>query len=389
MNLPITDSILRGELRPNILVESLVQKDLDYLIRNARKISKRKELTNLEFAINDVLGNYAETEETYAEDRKTRDAAIKANKGEVFKNKVEYKYPSTEVIIDNTLPLPELSSPLLHFYNSIIDAEVLRTRQAVLRLCTAIQDDAFMRSTLKALFRKIKSACREANQWDEHQEIMALISIKLTNLYFSLLNTYDEVLESYETPEYEDDFMDFVYGWRRVYPTVEEESNYLQQTNNKKAIICTDVEDPIANPQNNSGVDNEQKTSKDKADIFLDNVKDYNFLGMPKIQQLKSPKKIHDLVLKMLDTPGHACAMLEYLGFYDWIKNTQEIVFKIGQYEQLCSKVVMGKDNSNAFHNVRMSLKKENVFSGRYKAYMYIEQVKNEYYEIINNIKTN
>lgn len=58
-------------------------------------------------------------------------------------------------------------------------------------------------------------------------------------------------------------------------------------------------------------------------------------------------------------------------------------------YEQLCSKVVMGKDNSNAFHNVRMSLKKENVLSGRYKAYMYIEQVKKEYYEIINDIKTN
>ena len=66
MTLPITDSILRGELRPNILIQSLDQKELELLIRNARKISHKNQLLELEFAINDVLSGLVDTKDIYA-----------------------------------------------------------------------------------------------------------------------------------------------------------------------------------------------------------------------------------------------------------------------------------------------------------------------------------
>ena len=88
MTLPITDSILRGELRPNILKQSLDPKDLELLIRSARKISQKSQLSELEFAINDVLSGLVDTKDIYAEDKKTRDAAKNVRANKIIKNEV-------------------------------------------------------------------------------------------------------------------------------------------------------------------------------------------------------------------------------------------------------------------------------------------------------------
>lgn len=383
MTLPITDSILRGELRPNILKQSLDQKEL--LIRNARKISQKSQLLELEFAINDVLSGLVNTKDIYEEDKKTRDAAIHVRVNKIIQNEPRFRYIDSEVIIDNVLPLPELKSPLLRFYNTILDAEVLRTRLSMIYLCRAIQDDAFIRSTLKALFRKINFICREALQWEEHKDVMLLIPIKLTHLYFTLLNTYGEVLASYEAAEYEDDFMDFVYGWKGEYPTSNEETTYLKQSGIRAAIVNTLVDMPDTPQTKDSVVSIEKERPKDKADIFLDGVTEYNFLEIPKIKQLGTIEKVHSLVMTMLENPGHACAMLEHLEFYKWIKEKQRVNFTLYKYDSLCSKVVMGKESDSAFHTVRMSLNKNNKNAEKYRAYAYIDQVVNEYITLLNS----
>ena len=390
MTLPITDSILRGELRPNILKQSLEPKALELLIRNARKVSQKNQLLELEFAINDVLSDLVNTKDIYAEDKKTRDAAINARKNKISKNDAHYKFPSYEIFIDNVLTLPELSTPLLRFYNTIIDAEILRTRQAILQMSRAVQDDAFVRSTLKALFRIIKFACQESQQWEEHRDVMLLIPIKLTHLYFTLLNTYGEILQSYDTPEFEDDFMDFVYNWRDEYPSNDEEAKYIEQSKVRKEIgnSITDIPDSYK-PQE---LPSEEKPTrpKDKADLFLEGVSAYNFFEMPMIKQLITPEKktdkVHDLVMMMLENSGHACAMLEYLKFFDWIKQTQRTKFTKDDYDALCSKVVMGLENgSKAFHTVRMSLNSSNKNAEKYKAYAYMNKVENEYVTLLNS----
>ena len=390
MTLPITDSILRGELRPNILKQSLEPKALELLIRNARKVSQKSQLLELEFAINDVLSNLVNTKDIYAEDKKTRDAAINVRKNKISKNGAHYKFLSYEIVIDNVLTLPELSTPLLRFYNTIIDAEVLRTRQAILHMSRAVQDDTFVRSTLKALFRKIKFACLESQQWEEHQDVMSLIPIKLTHLYFTLLNTYGEVLQSYDTPEFEDDFMDFVYNWKGEYPSDDEEAKYIEQSKVRKEIGNSITDMPDSDKPQELPCEGKPNRPKDKADLFLEGVSAYNFLEMPEIKQLITPEKktekVHDLVMMMLENSGHACAMLEYLKFYDWIKKTQRIKFTKDDYDALCSKVVMGLGNgSKAFHTVRMSLNSSNMNAEKYRAYIYLDQVENEYVTLLNS----
>ena len=385
MILPITDSILRGELRPNILEQALQPNELEQLIRNARKVSQKSQLMDLEFAINDTLINLVETKDIYEEDRKTRNAAISAHKNKVFKSEVEYKYLTTEIIIDDVLPLPELNSPLLRFYSSILDAEVLRTRLSVMYLCRAVQDDAFMRSTLKAIFRKIKFACRDAQQWDDYQGVMSLIPIKLTHLYFTLLNTYGEVFDSYDIPEYEDDFMDFVYGWKGEYPTSSEEAKYKEQCRIKKEIGNTIANLSDIAPASVAPAKVGLQRAPDKADTFLANVAEFNFLEMPMIKQLENRDKVHDLVLTMLENPGHACAMLEHLKFFEWIKTTQRNNYTRAKYDALCSKLIMDKETGDAFHTVRMSLKITNQNAEKYRAYAYIDQVATEYAKILNS----
>lgn len=385
MTLPITDSILRGELRPNILIQSLDQKELELLIRNARKISQKNQLLELEFAINDVLSGLVDTKDIYAEDKNTRDAAIHVRANKIVKSEPRFRYIDSEVVIDNVLTLPELKFPLLRFYNTILDAEVLRTRLAIIYLCRAIQDDAFIRSTLKAIFRKIKFICREALQWEEHKDVMLLIPIKLTHLYFTLLNTYGEVLTSYNASEYEDDFMDFVYGWKGEYPTSDEEAKYKKQCRIKKEIGNTIADLPNTTPPSDATANVGLQRAPDKADTFLKNVAEFNFLEIPMIKQLENRNKVHDLVLTMLENPGHACAMLEHLKFFEWIKTTQKNNYTRTKYDALCSKIIMGKEAGDAFHTVRMSLKSTNQNAEKYRAYAYKDQVVNEYITLLNS----
>ena len=354
MTLPITDSILRGELRPNILIQSLDQKELELLIRNARKISQKNQLLELEFAINDVLSGLVDTKDIYAEDKNTRDAAIHVRANKIVKSEPRFRYIDSEVVIDNVLTLPELKFPLLRFYNTILDAEVLRTRLAIIYLCRAIQDDAFIRSTLKAIFRKIKFICREALQWEEHKDVMLLIPIKLTHLYFSLLNTYGEVLTSYNASEYEDDFMDFVYGWKGEYPTSDEEAKYKKQCRIKKEIGNTIADLPNTTPPSDATANVGLQRAPDKADTFLKNVAEFNFLEIPMIKQLENRNKVHDLVLTMLENPGHACAMLEHLKFFEWIKTTQKNNYTRTKYDALCSKIIMGKEIRYMMNIIKM-----------------------------------
>ena len=385
MTLPITDSILRGELRPNILIQSLDQKELELLIRNARKISQKNQLLELEFAINDVLSGLVDTKDIYAEDKNTRDAAIHVRANKIVKSEPRFRYIDSEVVIDNVLTLPELKFPLLRFYNTILDAEVLRTRLAIIYLCRAIQDDAFIRSTLKAIFRKIKFICREALQWEVHKDVMLLIPIKLTHLYFTLLNTYGEVLTSYNASEYEDDFMDFVYGWKGEYPTSDEEAKYKKQCRIKKEIGNTIADLPNTTPPSDATANVGLQRAPDKADTFLKNVAEFNFLEIPMIKQLENRNKVHDLVLTMLENPGHACAMLEHLKFFEWIKTTQKNNYTRTKYDALCSKIIMGKEAGDAFHTVRMSLKSTNQNAEKYRAYAYKDQVVNEYITLLNS----
>lgn len=389
MRLPITESLLRGELRPHILGESLSDSQLSELMRHARSLGRLSQLSELEAKINEVIGPWADTRAIYADEKQIRDAALKA-RTDGFMGEGDIPFPlSNETLIGDVLALPQLTTPLARFYLTIVDAETRRSREAMRHLYNATRDTAFMRDTLRNCFRLIARLCREAQEQadanDTWQTLARLLSVKLTELYFTLLNTYGRRLRLEQDCSFEQDFATFVYDWSGAYPSADEEERYAQQCASPTELAPADHEEPEAPATNPLAADAWPAAKEDAAASFIKAADEaYNFLQMPLIKDLGSMKKVHDLVTIMLDSPGHACAMLEYLHFFEWMK-TQKMNIKKKEYFIFCAEYIMGlPNNENAFKNVQSSLREENKLAKKYKAYKYIKDVAKEYKALLN-----
>lgn len=389
MKLPITESILRGELRPHILGESLSSSQLSELMRHARSLGRLSQLSELEAKINEVIGPWADTRAIYADEKQTRDAALKARADGIM-GEGDIPFPlSNETLIGDVLALPQPDTPLARFYLTIVDAEIRRSREAMRHLYNATRDTAFMRHTLKSSLKKIARLCHEAQEQAEASDtwlaLARLLSVKLTELYFTLLNTYGRRLRLEQDCSFEQDFATFVYDWSGAFPSADEEERYAQQCASPTELAPADHEEPEAPATNPLAADAWPAAKEDAAASFIKAADEaYNFLQMPPIKALGSMQKVHDLVTIMLDSPGHACAMLEHLHFFEWMK-TQKMNIKKKEYFIFCAAYIMGfPNNENAFKNVQSSLREENKLAKKYKAYKYIKDVAKEYKALLN-----
>ena len=389
MKLPITESILRGELRPHILGESLTEGQLSELMRHARSLGRLSQLSELEAKINEVIGPWADTRAIYADEKQIRDAALKA-RADGFMGEGDIPFPlSNETLIGDVLALPQPDIPLARFYLTIVDAEIRRSREAMRHLYNATRDTAFMRHTLKSSLKKIARLCHEAQEQAEASDtwlaLARLLSVKLTSLYFTLLNTYGRRLRLEQDCSFEQDFATFVYDWSGAFPSADEEERYAQQCASPTELAPADHEEPEAPTTNPLAADAWPAAKEDAAASFIKAADEaYNFLQMPLIKALGSMRKVHDLVFIMLSCPGHACAMLEHLHFFEWMK-TQKMNIKKKEYFIFCAEYIMGlPNNENAFKNVQSSLREENKLAKKYKAYKYIKDVAKEYKALLN-----
>ena len=398
MRLPITESLLRGELRPQILGESLSDSQLSELMRHARSLGRLSQLSELEAKINEVIGPWADTRAIYADEKHARDAALKA-RTDCFMVETDVQNPlSNETLIGDVLALPQLVTPLARFYLTIVDAEIRRSREAMRHLYNATRDTAFMRHTLKSSLKKIARLCHEAQEQadacDTWQTLARLLSVKRTSLYFTLLTTYGRRLRLEQDYSFEQDFASFVYDWSGAFPSADEEERYAQQCASPTELAPADHEEsalPATNPlaadawpAERKAADKKAADRKAAAASFIKAADEaYNFLQMPLIKALGSMRKVHDLVFIMLSCPGHACAMLEYLHFFEWMKK-QKMNIKKKEYFIFCAEYIMGlPNNENAFKTVQSSLKEENKNAKKYKAYKYIKDVAEEYDEVL------
>ena len=78
--------------------------------------------------------------------------------------------------------------------------------------------------------------------------------------------------------------------------------------------------------------------------------------------------------------------MLDYLGFYKWIKDKYEKGYNLTAYDKFCTKVVMGQEGK-AFKNYRLSLEYERTNYKRYLGWKYKEKVEDEYQALLNDIE--
>lgn len=90
------------------------------------------------------------------------------------------------------------------------------------------------------------------------------------------------------------------------------------------------------------------------------------------------------LIETMLESPAHAAAMLEHLGFLQWIKEKYEKGYTKTKYDKFCTKIIMGQEGT-AFQNYRLSLDVKRTNYKKYHSWEYTEKVKEEYISIKNN----
>nr|WP_287887090.1 hypothetical protein [Prevotella sp.] len=388
MTLPIVESILRGALRPNHIRETVSAEKQSLLMRQLRLAPERGNLKELEKDIINALGDLTSVTTIYEEGKCLKKAIAGLNKSN---NSASYTRVYKSVLAGFMIE-PPITSPTLRLYKTFLFLEKEHTIWTLVDLHTIMKDDSYIRPEIKKLLNSINGYCREANAWNEDMSSeKALIQNMLTELYFSLIQSFAPILYNQEEIGFDDDLENFVYQWKGKFPEKTELEDYQEKVDRIKKDNIAIRENQQMEDSSDSLRSTEQKKEHTltKAEKFLQDTSQYEFLKMPKIVALDSnhedvrKRKALKLIEIMMENTAHAAAMLDYLGLYKWIKDKYETKFTLIAYDQFCSKVVMGKEGT-PFKNYRLSLNYEKDNFRKYHGHEYVERVKEEYQAVLN-----
>lgn len=388
MTLAIIDSMLRGDLRRQILSTLKTEKEISLLWRDLTKAFSQRGQSLM--AIEDSLIAAVETSglvrvsPDYKDDREMRQGAEQARKQGMNFGEDDYTRVDEKLSLDGIFPVVQDTTPTDKFLHLLVKVECRRTMECLLMLVKSVHDDGVVRTYIRKLFSSITSLCKDAND--------TYIKESLTQFYFEVFHTFRMVLEKSPQQKYETDFENFVFEWKNEFPDAEVVARYNEMTN---------VFVPSVNIGSGSSMHElpEQTTPvgvvhKDKFDLFLDAANTYTFKEMPKVKELGTSQKIRLLVECMLkekdtiaDTFGHTAAMLDFLGFYKWIADNHVSGYKLNQYDKWCTKHIMKKEKGTAFKHYRLSVyvepKDTDNDSYKYLGWKYKNSVKEEYKKIL------
>lgn len=389
MTLSIIDSMLRGDLRRQILSTLKTEKEISLLWRNLMKATQGEQsLMAIEQALIAAVevNGLVKLSSDYNDDREVRQGAEEARKHGMSFSKDDYTRVDEKLSLEDVFNLTTDTTPTDKFLRLLVKVECRRTIESLLMLVKSVHDDAVVRTYIRKLFSAITSLCRDAND--------LYIKESLTQLYFEVYHTFRYVLEKGELQSYETDFENFIFDWKGEFPDEEVVARYNEKTlsfaprvnrNHDSDLVCSKPSEQascvIVKP-------------KDKFDIFLDAANTYTFSEMPKVKELGTPQKIRQLVECLLqekgtitDTFGHTAAMLEFLGFFKWIADNHVSGYRLKQYDTWCSKNIMGKTSGTAFKHYRLSVTVSFSDTGnesyKYLGWKYKESVKEEYQKIL------
>ena len=387
MTLSIIDSMLRGDLRRQILSTLKTEKEISLLWRNLTKATQDEHSL---MAIEQALIGAVETSglvlvsSDYNDDREVRQGAEEARKHGMNFGADEYTRVDEKLSLEGVFNPTVETTPTDKFLHLLVKVECRRALESLLMLVKSVHDDAVVRTYIRKLFSRITSLCKDAND--------LYIKESLTQLYFEVYHTFRRVLEDSNLQLYETDFENFIFDWKGEFPDEEVVARYKEKIE-------------VFAPRRNHGLDaispkpSEQASNvivkpKDKFDIFLDAANAYTFSEIPKVKELGTPQKIRQFVECLLqekgtvtDTFGHTAAMLEYLGFYKWIADNHVSGYRLNQYDAWCSKNIMGKSSGTAFKHYRLSVSVSSTDTGnesyKYLGWKYKDSVKEEYQRIL------
>ena len=390
MTLAIIDSMLRGDLRRQILSTLKTDKEISLLWRNLMKAFSQggQSLMALEESLIAAVekSGLLMVSADYKDDREIRQGAEQARKQGMNFGDDNYTRVGEKLSLEGLFsPTPE-TTPTEKFLHLLVKVECCRTMECLLMLVMSVQDDGVVRTYIRKLFSSITSLCKDANE--------TYIKESLTQFYFEVYHTFRRVLEKSLQQKYETDFENFVFDWKGEFP----DADVVMRYNEKVKAFTPSVIRRVNTIQSTS---QEQTATasvlpKDKFDLFLDAANLYTFSEMPKVKELGTPQKIRQLVECLLeeketiaDTFGHTAAMLDYLDFYKWIADHHVSGYKLNQHDTWCTKNIMNKEAGNAFRHYRLSVSVSPTdtrnASYKYFGWKYKDLVKEEYKKIVGS----
>lgn len=387
MTLPIIDSMLRGDLRRQILSTLKTEKEISLLWRNLMKITQGNQ--NL-MAIEQALIATAETSglvevsSDYNDDREVRQGAEEVRKHGMNFGADGYTRVDEKLSLEGVFEPAIETTPTDKFLHLLVKVECRRTLESLLMLVKSVHDDAVVRTYIRKLFSRITSFCKDTSD--------LYIKESLTQLYFEVYHTFRRVLEDSSLQTYETDFEDFVFDWKGEFP----EKDVVTRYNEKVAAFVPrlNVKTIAKNTEAKESPVPEAVIAKDKFTLFLEEADKYTFSEMPKVKELGTPQKVRQLVEIMLlqkdtdaDTFGHTAAWLDFLDFYKWIADRHVSGYKKTQFDAWCTKHIMNKATGTAFRHYRLSVSVDSSdtrnASYKYHGWKFRDSVKEEYEKLL------
>ncbi len=322
MTLSIIDSMLRGDLRKQILATLKTEKEISLLWRGLMKAMQGEQnLLAIEqalFAAVEASG-LVKVSSDYNDDREMRQGAEEARKHGMSFCEDDYTRVDEKICLDGVFAPVVVTTPTDKFLHLLVKVECRHIIESLLMLVQSVHDDAVVRTYIRKLFSAITSLCKDAND--------LYIKESLTQLYFEVYHTFRNVLEKGNLQSYETDFENFVFGWKGVFPEEEVMARYNEIIYmSSKAKTETPIIQPLKDEQKEvqvpTGSEAEENDVITKYDHFVEVVQPYKFFDCPAVVCLNMEQrgKLVRLIVNRRDNYGaYAVAMLCELNYDKWM----------------------------------------------------------------------
>jgi|GEM_PF-3641597 len=213
MNLPIIQSILFGALRPGLASEKGIPTNRDKRRLESRLNSLPDNLTAIEELCKEALSDYVqfdfESERPFCLEKIAPDS---------YKEIPDYIFPA-----NIEMDIPEPSNPKVKFYFSIIHAEMVRTKLALLDYARVSKSDIDARAAVKDTLKQMHSYALEAAH-DEKNEVLEAVVKYLIKTYFEIEITFRPILSGDDSVGFDN----FYYECYGNYPDDELKRNFQE-----------------------------------------------------------------------------------------------------------------------------------------------------------------
>ena len=351
MNLPIIQSILHGELRPNIA------HNIDY-----RDISNA--LTTLPDKLPDI-------EQLFISKFPLQSFDFESERPFYINGIAPDSYtPINDNVLSKhfELPIPKPSTPKEKFYRVVVNAEIQRLKLAIINFAQKQHSDTDTRNTIKDTLKQTLMYSKSIN--DTYEPILSTLKVQLLCFYVELSAMASNIMK--ENKDFLS-FEDLMYDVFLRFPNDEENSAYLEFIKSTK----TD-ENILIIPKSELPDSSEYEKDKLKTnyEVFIEIVKDYQFEELDKVKNLNKNQKVKLIRLIIENPVGYSVVMLKHIGYFDQLKRkfnmNKESSFKhVGKALQKSSRIIKGN------YNVLNPTSKEDP--AVYNSQCFIQKVKDDY----------